>query len=78
LIRRAKEHTHALFALKVQRKGSNVVAGLATVGSSLDREKSRQWQPSQQCNLPMNVWAGLSIKNPDRTCVSRMPQFERE
>jgi hypothetical protein len=34
--------THALFALKVQRKLSNGVAGFAAAGSSLDRQKSRQ------------------------------------
>jgi hypothetical protein len=33
--------THALFALKVQRKLSNGVAGLATAGSSLDRAENR-------------------------------------
>jgi hypothetical protein len=37
--------THALFALKVQRKVSNGVAGLAAGGSSLDRKKSRQFVP---------------------------------
>jgi hypothetical protein len=37
--------THALFALKVQRKVSNGVAGLAAGGASLDREKSRQFVP---------------------------------
>jgi hypothetical protein len=35
--------TPALFALKVQRKVSNGVAGLAAGGSSLDRKKSRQF-----------------------------------
>jgi hypothetical protein len=53
-------------------------AGLAAVGSSLDLEKSRQLQSSQQCNLLMNFWAGSSIKNPDLSCVSPMPQFKRE
>src|SRR5437016_4129954 len=33
--------THALFALKVQRKVSNGIAGLATDGASLDPQKSR-------------------------------------
>jgi hypothetical protein len=33
--------THALFALKVQRKVSNGIAGLAAAGASLDRQKSR-------------------------------------
>jgi hypothetical protein len=37
--------THALFALKVQRKVRNGVAGLAAAGPSLDREKSRQFVP---------------------------------
>src|SRR5260221_10927814 len=34
-----RNHTHALFALKVQRKLSNGVAGFAAAGSSLDRQK---------------------------------------
>jgi hypothetical protein len=34
--------THALFALKVQRKVRNGVAGLAAGGSSLDRQKFLQ------------------------------------
>jgi hypothetical protein len=34
-------HTHALFALKVQRKVSNGVAGLTAAGSSLDRAENR-------------------------------------
>jgi hypothetical protein len=38
----ASATTHALFAVKVQRKVSNGVAGLAAAGSSLDRQKSRQ------------------------------------
>src|SRR5947199_8971690 len=33
--------THALFALKVQRKVSNGIAGLAADGASLDPQKSR-------------------------------------
>jgi hypothetical protein len=33
--------THALFVLKVQRKVSNGVAGLAAGGASSDRQKSR-------------------------------------
>jgi hypothetical protein len=37
--------THALFALKVQRKVSNGVAGLVAGGSSLDRKKSRPIVP---------------------------------
>ena len=40
--------THALFARKVQRKESNDVAGLAAAGSSLDRQKSRRFLPSQR------------------------------
>src|SRR6266446_2372726 len=37
-----RDHTHALFARKVQRKLSNGVAGFAAAGASLDRQKSRQ------------------------------------
>jgi hypothetical protein len=33
----------ALFATKVQRKLSNSIAGFAAGGSSLDRQKSRQF-----------------------------------
>src|SRR5205807_1884196 len=36
-----RAHTHALFALKVQRKVSNGIAGLAADGASLDPQKSR-------------------------------------
>jgi len=69
--------THALFALKVQRKESNGVAGLAAAGSSLDRQKSRQFLPSQDrpmpaASIPADTLAlGLS-------CVSHTPQFKRE
>jgi hypothetical protein len=41
--------THALFALKVQRKVSNGVAGLAAGGASLDRKKSRPIRALQRC-----------------------------
>jgi hypothetical protein len=37
----AEVTTHALFALKVQRKVRNGVAGLAAGGASSDRKKSR-------------------------------------
>ena len=49
--------TDALFALKVQRKESNGVAGLAAAGSSLDRQKARQFVPSQRCRSTTNVHA---------------------
>jgi len=49
--------THALFALKVQRQLSNGVAGLAAAGSFLDRQKARQFVPSQRCRLMTNVRA---------------------
>src|SRR6266446_10534130 len=49
-----RNHTHALFALKVQRKLSNGVAGFAAAGSSLDRQKSRQFLPSQRRRLMTN------------------------
>jgi hypothetical protein len=38
-------------ALKVQRKESNGVAGLAAAGSSLDRVKLRRLVPSQRLQL---------------------------
>jgi hypothetical protein len=37
--------THALFALKVQRKVTMVLLVLAAGGASLDRQKSRQLVP---------------------------------
>src|SRR5216684_546287 len=58
-----RDHTHALFALKVQRKLSNGVAGLAAAGSSLDRQKSRQFLPSQRRRLMTNVCASTSAKS---------------
>src|SRR5258708_5664682 len=58
-----RDHTHALFARKVQRKLSNGVAGLAAAGSSLDRQKSRQFLPSQRRRLMTNVCASTSAKS---------------
>ena len=55
--------THALFARKVQRKLSNGVAGFAAAGSSLDRQKSRQFLPSQRRRLMTNVCASTSAKS---------------
>ena len=49
--------THALFALKVQRKVSNGVAGLAAGGSSLDRQKSRPIRALQPCRSMAQRWA---------------------
>src|SRR5260370_11506140 len=50
-----RDHTHALFALKVQRKLSNGVAGFAAAGSSFDRQKSRAiLAPSQRCRVMTN------------------------
>jgi hypothetical protein len=46
--------THALFALKVQRKVSNGVAGVATGGASLDRQKSRPIHALQRCRSMAN------------------------
>jgi hypothetical protein len=47
--------THALFALKVQRKVSNGVAGLAAGEASLDRQKSRQFVPYSDCRSMANA-----------------------
>src|SRR5436305_13484660 len=58
-----RNHTHALFARKVQRKLSNGVAGFAAAGSSLDRQKSRQFLPSQRRRLMTNVCASTSAKS---------------
>jgi hypothetical protein len=49
-------------ALKVQRKESNGVAGLAAAGSSLDREKLRQLVPSLRCSSMTNVRARTPAK----------------
>jgi hypothetical protein len=69
--------THALFALKVQRKVSNGVAGLATAGSSLDRQKSRQFLPSQRLtNARASIPAEILALGP--SCVSPSPQLKRE
>jgi hypothetical protein len=48
--------THALFARKVQRKESNGVAGLAAAASSLDRQKSRRFLPSQRSTNARPCW----------------------
>ena len=49
-------------ALKVQRKESNGVAGLAVAGSSLDRVKLRQFVPSLRCGSMTNVRARTPAK----------------
>jgi hypothetical protein len=56
--------THALFALKVQRKVSNRVAGLAAGGASLDREKSRQFVPYSDAARWPTVGAERLLKIP--------------
>jgi hypothetical protein len=69
--------THALFALKVQRKVSNGVAGLAAAGSSLDRQKSWQFLPSQRStNARASIPAYILALGP--SCVSHVPQLKRE
>src|SRR5947208_13681664 len=65
-----RDHTHALFALKVQRKLSNGVAGFAAAGSSLDRQKSRAIRAtSQRCRL-MTTNAGRDPSNRTRAAYS--------
>src|SRR5467141_3095258 len=65
-----RDHTHALFALKVQRKLSNGVADFAAAGSSLDRQKSRAIRaPSQRCRLMTNN-AGRDPSNRTRAAYS--------
>src|SRR5205807_8977311 len=70
--------THALFALKVQRKLSNGVAGLATAGSSLDRAENRgQFLPSQRLtNARASIPAEILALGP--SCVSPSPQLKRD
>jgi hypothetical protein len=64
-------------ALKVQRKVSNGVAGLAAAGSSLDRQKSRQFLPSQRStNARANIPADILALGP--SCVSPAAQLKRE
>jgi hypothetical protein len=70
--------THALFALKVQRKVSNGVAGLAAIGSSLDRQKSRQFLPSQRATNAPRKHPLLDILALSPSCVSPTPQLKRE
>jgi len=69
--------THALLALKVQRKVSNGVAGLAAAGSSLDRQKPRRFLPSQRStNARASIAAEILALGP--SCVSPAPQLKRE
>jgi hypothetical protein len=56
--------THALFALKVQRKVRNGVAGLAAGGASLDRQKSRPIRPLRRCRSMANIGAERLLKIP--------------
>jgi hypothetical protein len=56
--------THALFALKVQRKVRNGVAGLAAGGASLDRKKSRPIRALQRCRSMANIGAQCLLKIP--------------
>src|SRR5262245_40295191 len=69
--------THALLALKVQRKVSNGVAGLAAAGSSLDRPKSRQSPPLSDRPTPRaTIAAEILALGPSG--VSLTPQLKRE
>jgi hypothetical protein len=63
-------------ALKVQRKVSNGVAGLAAAGSSLDRQKPRRFLPSQRSTNARNIPADILALGP--SCVSLTPQLKRE
>src|SRR5207237_3975699 len=49
--------THALFALKVQRKVSNGIAGLAADGASLDPQQRGPIRALQRCRSMANVGA---------------------
>jgi hypothetical protein len=73
--------THALFALKVQRKVSNAVAGFATGGASLDRQKSRAKSCLTAMPLDGQYRRRTLLKIPAAlgpSCVSPMPQLKRE
>jgi hypothetical protein len=55
--------THALFALKVQPKVSNGIAGLAADGASLDPQKSRANSRLQRCRSMANVGVYRLLKS---------------
>jgi hypothetical protein len=69
--------THALLALKVQRKVSNGVASLAAAGSSLDRPKIAAVPAPQRSTDPRaSIAAEILALGP--SCVSPTPQLKRE
>jgi hypothetical protein len=64
-------------ALKVQRKVSNGVAGLAAAGSSLDRPKIAAVPAPQRSTDPRaSIPADILALGP--SCVSPAPQLKRE
>jgi hypothetical protein len=73
--------THALFALKVQRKVSNGVAGSAAGEASLDRQKSRQFVPYSDAARWPKVGAEHLLKisaAPGPSGISPAAQLKRE
>src|SRR5207245_1807020 len=55
----ARGHTHALFALKVQRKGSNGLLDWPPPDHLWIGQKSRQFLPSQRCSSVTNARASI-------------------
>ena len=73
--------THALFALKVQRKVSNGVAGFATGGAFLDRKEPRQFVPYSDAARWPNTGAERLLKIPAArgpSGISPAAQLKRE
>jgi hypothetical protein len=69
--------THALFALKVQRKVSTGVAELAAAGSSLDRPNIAAIPAiSAIANVRISIPAQMLARGP--SCVSHTRQLNRE
>jgi hypothetical protein len=74
-------HATPITALKVQRKVSNGVAGLAAGGASLDRQKSRQFVPYSDAARWPNVGAQRLLKIPAArgpSCIPPAAQLKRE
>jgi hypothetical protein len=73
--------THALFALKVQRKVTNGVAGLPAGGASLDRQNRGQFVPYSDAARWPNIGAERLLKIPAArgpSGISPAAQFKRE
>ena len=70
-------HTHALFALKVQRKVSNGVLDWPAPDHLWIGQKSRQFLPSQRCSSVTNARASIPaeiLATLGSSCVSRTPR----